>query len=116
MELDSIVPVRGHYAYKLNVTLSSGRKENHYMSVAEGVPLRIEEVSAFEERVVDKKTGKVTKYTPEKITSCTDFSAYREVDGIKFPFVMEVRDDTGRIVWVLQDVELNAPIPNNDFR
>ncbi|MBQ1968343.1 MAG: insulinase family protein [Flavobacteriales bacterium] len=116
VELDSIVPVRGHYAYKLNVTLSSGRKENHYMSVAEGVPLRIEEVSAFEERVVDKKTGKVTKYTPEKITSCTDFSAYREVDGIKFPFVMEVRDDTGRIVWVLQDVELNAPIPNNDFR
>ena len=116
VELDSIVPVRGHYAYKMNVTLASGRKENHYISVSEGVPLRIEEVSAFEVKKTDEKTGKVTAYTPEKITSCTDFSAYKEVEGIKFPFVMEVRDDTGRIVWVLRDVRLNVPIPNNDFR
>ena len=103
-------------AYNVGMTVVD-YEPGKWLSLIKSVDVLVgEEVSAFEERVVDKKTGKVTKYTPEKITSCTDFSAYREVDGIKFPFVMEVRDDTGRIVWVLQDVELNAPIPNNDFR
>ena len=45
-ELDSIVPVLGHFTYRMNVTLPEGKMQNYYFSTEDYRVLRIEEVTS----------------------------------------------------------------------
>ncbi|MDD4819864.1 MAG: pitrilysin family protein [Flavobacteriales bacterium] len=115
-ELDSIVPIRGYFTYKIRVTMPSGAINNYYISVDDFLPLRIENVAALAVKTMDEKTGKVTKYTPEKISSYTDFYNYKTYEGLKYPYTTEVKDDNGRIIWQLTGIQTNTSIPTKYFR
>jgi len=114
-ELDSIVPVRGHFTYKLKVTLLDGSMQNYYMSMDQGVPLRIENVSEAAKKETDED-GHVVKYVKEKISSYSDYSDYKSVEGVKYPFTIEIKDDSGRIFWKLKSVTPGIPLPEKLFR
>lgn len=114
-ELDSIVPVRGHFTYKLKVTLLDGSMQNYYMSMDQGVPLRIENVSEAAKKETDED-GRVVKYVKEKISSYSDYSDYKSVEGVKYPFTIEIKDDSGRIFWKLKSVTPGIPLPEKLFR
>lgn len=115
-ELDSIVPVNGHFTYRLRVTMPSGSLQNYYISMDDYMVLRIENVAAPAVKEFDEK-GVLTKYVPEKIGSYSDFGNYKEVSGLKYPFSTEVKDaDGGRIIWRTLSVDPNVSIPAKMFR
>lgn len=115
-ELDSIVPVNGHFTYRLHVTMPSGSLQNYYISMDDSMVLRIENVAAPAVKETDDK-GALTKYVPEKIGSYSDFGNYKEVSGVKYPFSAEVKDaDGGRIIWRTLSVDPNVSIPAKMFR
>ena len=116
MELDSIVPVRGYFTYKIIVTKLSGALQNYYFSMEDFLPLRIENVASLAVKEIDEKTGKLKKYVPEKISSYTDFYNYKEYEGLKYPYTTEVKDDNGKIIWELNNIQVNTSIPTKEFR
>ena len=115
-ELDSIVPVRGHFTYRLKVNLPCGDIQNYYISKGDYMVLRIEHVVS--PAVVEKdEQGAVTKYEPEKIGSYSDYDDYKMVEGVKYPFTTEVRDaDNNKIIWKTTLVSPNENIPTKVFR
>ena len=114
-ELDSIVPVLGHFTYRMNVTLPDGKIQNYYFSTEDYRVLRIEEVASRAVKETDEN-GRVTRYEPEKIASYSDYRDYKEVDGVMYPFTTEIRDESGRIIWQTTSVDPGVSIPEKVFR
>ena len=114
-ELDSIVPVLGHFTYRMNVTLPEGKMQNYYFSTEDYRVLRIEEVASRAVKETDEN-GRVTRYEPEKIASYSDYRDYKEVDGVMYPFTTEIRDESGRIIWKTTSVDPGVSIPEKVFR
>lgn len=115
VRLDSIVPVLGHFTYRMRVTLPSGSLQNFYFSVDDSRVLRIENVTAWAKKETDD-AGRVVKYVPEKIASYSDYKDYKEVDGVMYPFTIEIRDAGGRIIWKAVSIDPKVSLPEKLFR
>ena len=115
VELDSIVPVLGHFTYRMRVSLPSGERQNYYFSTDDYRVLRIENVTAWAQKETDD-AGNTTKYVPEKIASYSDYKDYKEVDGVMYPFTIEIRDSSGKIIWQATSIDPKVSLPEKVFR
>lgn len=97
LELTSIKSLDGKDAYEMKVTGPSGDAGTYYYEVSTGYKLKM------------IKTGKQGTVTIE-------YSDYRDVNGIKFPY--HVNNDQGQIAFELtmDSIKVNAGIPDTDFK
>jgi outer membrane lipoprotein-sorting protein len=76
---------------------------------------------AFERLYFDKENGlllRVVHFTPTPVGNLpdqTDFSDYRQVEGIKVPFQVETSSTEGVTTETFTDVSLNTPIEDSRF-
>jgi outer membrane lipoprotein-sorting protein len=98
MELTSIKSINGKDAYEVKVTYPSGSKATFYYDVSTGYRVRMEKQA--------KEGGMTT----------VDYSDYRDVSGIKFPY--HVNDDQGQIDldMTVKSVKVNSGLADSEFK
>src|SRR5271157_6301254 len=92
--------VNGHDAYVIEATPPDGAAETMYFDADSGLLVRTQ-------REGEGPNGKVT--------IDTTFSDYREVDGVKLPFVMHISMGDFAFVIKLNEVKHNVPIDDAKF-
>ena len=92
--------VNGHDAYVIEATPPDGAAETMYFDADSGLLVRTE-------REGEGPNGKVT--------IDTTFSDYREVDGVRLPFVMHISLGDFAFVIKLSEVKHNVPIDDAKF-
>jgi outer membrane lipoprotein-sorting protein len=97
MELTTIKNINGKDAYELKVTYPSGSGATFYYDVNTGYRLRMEK---------ENKGGG---------TSTAEYSDYRDVNGIKFPY--RVNEDQGQVNldMTVQSIKVNAGLSDEEF-
>jgi hypothetical protein len=97
-ELTSITNLDGKDAYEMKVTYPSGNVSTNYYEVSTGYKLR---------------TVRVTR---QGATLTVDYSDYRQVDGIWFPY--HTINDQGQVVLDLtvQSIKVNSGLADADFK
>lgn len=100
LELTGIESVNGKDAYVVVVTTDSGKVTNYY-DVASGFKVKKAEVA--------KGPG------GQEVTQETSYGKYTEVDGIKFPYEMEVPMAGQKIEFSTISVKVNTPLTKADF-
>ena len=99
MELVSIVQVEGEDAYKLK--LIEGESESfRYYSVVNNLLLRTEETAEAQ---------------GQTMTSTTDYSDYREVEGVMFAFRTYVVNGPQKIEMNATEILINQDVSDKDF-
>ena len=98
LELTSIRNINGKDAYEVKVTYPSGNLAKIFYDVITGYRVRME------------KQGK------DGAMTTIDYSDYRDVDGIKFPY--KVNDDQGQIDldMTVQSVKVNSGLADSEFK
>ena len=93
----------GGDAFKLKVTLSDGAVRYDYIDVAS-------------RQIVRSDVNRITRGNPEQLEE--DFSDFRTVDGLVFPFVIETHVITRPeiIKIVVEKIELNPDLDDASFR
>ncbi|MCJ8163906.1 insulinase family protein [Pontibacter sp. E15-1] len=100
-KLTGMEKVDGKDAYAVEVTLPSGQKATHYFAKDTG--LRLKEVNNLE--------------TPQGvITQTKSYSDYKEVSGVKFPYVVETVVGPQTIKAEVQNIEVNKNLPDDTFK
>ena len=96
-------PVGGKPAHHLKFTLKSGAERHVYLDPA-----------TFLER---RQTGMFTQPNNQKVPVILDFSDWREVNGVKFPFAIdEDRSAPGQTYAIyIESIEVNVPIEAAKF-
>ncbi|HEX9509352.1 MAG TPA: M1 family aminopeptidase [Puia sp.] len=97
LELTSIKNLDGKDAYEVKVTSPSGELSTYYYDVTTGYKLRM---------IKEGKQGTVT----------IDYSDYRDVNGIKFPY--HTNNDQGQVVFdlTIESIKVNGGLPDTDFK
>jgi zinc protease len=93
--------INGRAAIRVELTLPSGKRHIQYFDSETGLKLREVEI------------------TPTNIgnaTQTTDFTDYRQVQGIQFPFRVITYVGNQAIANVVQNVELNKSLPEGNFK
>jgi hypothetical protein len=98
LELISIKNINGKDAYQVKATYPSGSAITLYYDVSTGYRLRMEKES--------KEGGMIS----------TDYSDYRDLSGIKFPY--RVNNDQGQfdLDMTVQSIKVNAGLSDDDFK
>ena len=100
--LVGIKAINGESAYEVEVISPSGDKTTEYYSKESGFKLR-------ESQVVEGPTG--------EMTSSTDFSDYKAVDGIKFPHTMKIPAGGGMDMKAeVKSIKINTTLPADTFK
>jgi hypothetical protein len=100
-ELTGIENIDGKDAYSVEVTYPSGEKVTNYYDVTTGYKIR-------ETETVDSPEG--------KITASTEFSDFREQDGIVFPFLFKIPMGQGmKMNAEIESIEINAGLEDELF-
>jgi hypothetical protein len=96
--LTSIKNIDGKDAYELKITNPSGQSVTYYYDVSTGYKLRTIEPNSQQGATV------------------TDYGDYRDVNGIKFPFHINI--DQGEIAFDLtvQNIKVNSGLTEADFK
>ncbi len=99
--LEGIETIEGNNAYHLKVIYPSGSEEHEYYSIGTGLKIR--------------KTS-VTVMPDQTIEHIFDYSDFREVNGIKFPFT--VRElVAGQLIEIKVDaIEINGEVKSELFK
>ncbi len=97
LELKGVENLYGKDAYKIEVISPSGKKSTEYYDVASGLKMRSME--------------KVEGPMGEQV-STTEYEDYRDVDGIKMPFVMSSKQG----VLKMKEVEFNTNMSDDKFK
>ncbi len=101
-ELVGIKSINGESAYEVEVTSPSGDKTTEFYSKESGLKLR-------ESQVVEGPNG-------EEVTN-TDYSDYKEVDGIKFPYSMKIPAGGGMDMKAeVKSIKINTTLPADTFK
>ncbi|WP_161889924.1 M16 family metallopeptidase [Pontibacter russatus] len=100
-KLTGMEKVDGKEAYAVEVTLPNGQKSTHYFDKATG--LRLKQVNNLE--------------SPQGIiTQTKTYSDYKEVNGVKFPYVVETVVGPQTIRAEVQQIEVNKNLPDDTFK
>ncbi|GAA4435161.1 hypothetical protein GCM10023188_26940 [Pontibacter saemangeumensis] len=100
-KLTGMEKVDGKDAYAVEVTLPNGQKSTHYFDKSTG--LRLKEVNNLE--------------TPQGVlTQTKSYSDYKEVNGVKFPYVVETVVGPQTIKAEVQNIEVNKNLPDDTFK
>lgn len=95
LKLDNIVDVNGVKAYKLK----NGKEERFY-AVDSGLLIR---------------TIEATEQGGQKLMSISDFSDYKEFNGVKFPTKAKIEAGPQKIEFNVKSLEINKGITEADF-
>lgn len=100
MELESIATIDGTDVYKIKVTKGEAIEARYY-DVKSGLLLRTEE------------TGEAAGMS---VTTTTDFSDYKEVDGVMMPYTMKVTTGPQAFEFNMTEVKVNEGVTEEDFK
>ncbi|MBC3540727.1 insulinase family protein [Rufibacter sediminis] len=101
LALNQIEKVEGRDAYKLELTLPSGKKSFHYYDKETGLKIR---------EVATEQTSVGTA------NQTTDLRDYREVNGIKFPHQIDLHIGSQVISTTVNSVEINKNLKDDVFK
>ncbi|MFB9863210.1 insulinase family protein [Rufibacter immobilis] len=101
LALNQIEKVEGREAYKLELTLPSGKKSYHYFDKETGLKVR---------EVATEQTAVGTA------NQTTDIKDYREVNGIKFPHQIDLHIGSQIISSTVNSVEINKNLKDEVFK
>lgn len=105
LELAGTEKVNGMDAYKLNITSPSGSKSTEYYDVVSGYLV---------------KNEKTIKGGGQKVLNSVEFSNYKKVGNVMFPFTnsISVQSDRGTQEFVIEvkDIKLNTDVKADDFK
>jgi zinc protease len=93
--------INGRAAIRVELTFPSGKRHIQYFDSENGLKLREVEI---------------TKTQIGDATQTTDFTDYREVQGIKFPFRIITYVGSQGILNVVESVELNQNLKDDHFK
>ncbi len=100
-KLAGVEDVNGTEAYAVEVTQPNGQKATHYFAKDSG--LRLKEVNNLE--------------TPQGvITQTKTYSNYKEVNGVKFPYVVETVVGPQTVKAEVQNIEVNKNLSDDIFK
>ena len=99
-QLTGIETIEGKKAYALEITKPSGGKTTYYYDMESGLKIR---------------TSTVAEGPQGSMVQNTDLSDYREVEGVKFPFVMILPMGPMNMTGNVQKIELNTGISDSEF-
>ncbi len=98
--LTGMEKIDGKETYKVALTYPSGKKMTEYYNVDDG--LRVKQVSSIK--------------TPQgSFSQTTEFSDYKEVDGIKYPFKVSQQMGPQNISMTVSSVEVNKGVKDSLF-
>ncbi len=100
LDLESIAMVDGEKAYVMKVTSPEGEESTDYYAVESGLKLK-------EEATTEGAEGPTT--------SSTSFSDYREVNGVKVPYELNIASGPQKITFKIESVEINTGLKTSDF-
>ncbi|MGB8542328.1 MAG: photosynthetic reaction center cytochrome c subunit family protein [Candidatus Acidiferrales bacterium] len=100
VEVTSITKIDGHDAYCVNASRATGAPDQYYFDTQSDFLLR---VSAQ----IDSPLG--------AIPQDTNYEDYRDVSGVKTPFVIRVVRPDGESIYKWEQIEANIPIDDNRF-
>jgi len=101
LELKGMEEVDGQKAYNIMVTTPDGNQQQEYYSLDTGLKLRT--VS--------------TMSTPQgEITQTVDYSNYKEVDGVKFPFALKQSVGPRSFDLKVDSITVNSDLPDDTFK
>ncbi|WP_207433430.1 insulinase family protein [Sabulibacter ruber] len=101
LALNQMEKVEGREAYKLELTLPSGKKSYHYFDKETGLKIR---------EVATEQTAVGTA------SQTTDIKDYREVNGIKFPHQIDLHIGNQVISSTVNSVEINKNLKDDIFK
>ncbi|WP_162051402.1 M16 family metallopeptidase [Pontibacter pamirensis] len=100
-KLTGMEKVEGKDAYAVEVTLPNNQKATHYFDKNTG--LRLKEVNNLQ--------------TPQGVlTQTKSYSDYKEVNGVKFPYVIETVVGPQAIKAEVQNIEVNKNLSDDTFK
>ena len=99
LTLESLTDVNGISAYKI-VETKDGKESARYYAADSGLLIRTEETS--------EQRGQM-------ITAVTDYSDYKEVNGVKVPYKMAITTGPQKIEMNSTSVKINEGVKAEDF-
>ncbi len=100
-KLTGMEKINGKDTYKLALTFPSGKKVTQYYNVDNG--LRVKEMTSLK--------------TPRgSFLQTTEYSNYKEVDGIKYPFKISQQMGPQNITMTVTSVEVNKGVKDSIFK
>ncbi|MBC8146358.1 MAG: insulinase family protein [Bacteroidetes bacterium] len=100
LKLLLIEKLKGNYAYKIEIISPLGNKQYDYFDIDTGMLIR---------------SLNTTESPSGEITTITDFSDYKDVDGIKFPHFMEINAGPQLIKINIVSIDIKSEIDNKEF-
>lgn len=99
-QLTGIETIEGKKAYAVEITKPSGGKTTYYYDMESGLKVR---------------SSTVAEGPQGSMVQNTDLSDYRDVEGVKFPFVMILPMGPMNMTGKVQKIELNTGISDSEF-
>ncbi len=101
LELDGMENIRGQQAYRINITSPAGITVAEFFCMESGLKLR----------------SQISQDTPMgPMMQITDYEDYREVDGLKFPFLMRQQAGPQSLDMTVHSIEINSGLDDELFR
>lgn len=101
IELIKIADVNDEKAYVMEVSDTAGNIHTEYYSVETGLKLKTES----------------TEDTPQgPITSSQTFGDYREVNGVKYPYIMKIEAGPQKINMTVTEIKVNSGVKDSEFK
>jgi len=100
LAVKGIEPINGSDAYVVELTDARGKKSTEWYDVTTGFKVR---------------SSKTTQTEQGAITTVSDFSDYKEYNGIKFPVTVSANFGPLPLKLVLESVEINKGIKDTEF-
>jgi photosynthetic reaction center cytochrome c subunit len=99
-EVTSIAKINGHEASCVNASRSTGAPDQYYFDTQSGLLLRFS-------TQIDSPLG--------AIPQDTYYEDYRDVSGVKVPFVVRVMRPDGETIYNWQQIQTNVPVDDRRF-
>ncbi|MDH7913524.1 insulinase family protein [Winogradskyella sp. SYSU M77433] len=99
--LESVATIEGKDVYKISVANSDGPADVRYYDVETGFLVRTEETS---------------EASGQSIVTVTDFSDYKEVNGVMMPNTMKVTTGPQSFEFNMTDIKINEGVTEEDFK
>lgn len=100
LKLDGVENVNGENAYKINITSPRDITITEFFSIDSGLKLR---------------TVTTQESPMGQVTQITDYEDYREVDGMKFPFLMKQQVGPQTFDMEVKSIEINQGLEDGIF-
>ena len=100
LEVKDIAKIDGHDAYRIIASRTSASPDQYYFDAQSGLLLQIS-------IQIDSPLG--------AIPQDTDYEDYRDVSGVKVPFVIRVVRSDGATIYKWEQIQANIPVDDSRF-